>query len=295
MDDTDFDLLARLSAEPLASVSSLARAVGLSPNAVRARLSRLKAARVYDGTIAIPNPRVLGRVGKLAIYAPPPRAVDGARILAVDDVLGFSLNHDGQVAVTWLARSPDEPPPAALDALLGGPAPRVVARDEPEVHPRGAVLSAREWRLVEAMMEDARQTQRALAAASGMGERAVARAVERLVAGRFVMLYTIVMPNMADGIVPFHLWVHGAATRDERMIREALRWCVVEDRIAEPPGLFIFCRAQTLGDALAARDRVARIPGVDHAEIVLQSEQAVAWERLHAMARERAALGRVAS
>lgn len=286
MDEVDFHLLARLVREPLASMASLARDVDLTPNAVRARFARLREHGVLAGTVALPNARLFGRVTKLAVYLPPAKSVPLTSVVAIDDVLGASTNHDGQVAVTYYARSADEAPPSALDRLMGAPAPRVLVREDPELSPKGAVLSAQDWRLVEAILEDARQTHRALASATGLGERAVARHYEKLVAGRFVWVVPVVLPNVAEGIVPYHLWVHGAGTMDEAAVRAAIGSAEVEERLVEPRGLFLFCRAQTLGDALSARDRVAKLPGIDHVEIVLQERSEVAWPRIRRLCQE---------
>ncbi|HEX2021862.1 MAG TPA: AsnC family transcriptional regulator, partial [Candidatus Thermoplasmatota archaeon] len=250
MDETDFTLLAGLVREPLASVAALARAAGVTMNTARARLERLREEGVLMGTYAFPNPALFGGVSKLAVYAPPAPEARAADTMRAAPVYSYSVNHDGQVAVTWLARDPDEAPPAEVDRLMGAPAPRTFVRESPPLNPKGAVLSADQWRLAEALAEDARAPDRALAQRVGLGERAVARQRERLVQGGFVTLVTGVLSCLADGVVVFHLYAQGPGTRDERALRAAVGWCGYLERIDAPVGAFLFCRADTLGGAL---------------------------------------------
>lgn len=285
MDGVDLALLSRLSKEPLAAVAALAREAKLTSNAARARLDRLREQGVLMGVYAFPNPALFGRTTRIAIYAPPKRGLRPERTLEIDGVVSYSVNHDGQLAVTYYAKGAADPPPAALDKLVGASAPRVYVRESPPLSPPGAVLSRDQWRLVEAMVADPRATARRLSEATGLSEKVAARHRAKLLAGSYVTLVTGILSNLAEGIVLFHLFVAGPGTRDERAIVRPLGGAIVQERTRDPDGLYVFCSAATIGDALVARDVAAKLPGVEHVEIVLERAAAVATDRVIAMCR----------
>lgn len=280
----DLRLIARLTREPLAPATALADEAGLTANAARARLARLRTQGVLMGTFALPNPALFGRVARIAIYPAGSRA-EPARALDVPDVQMFSHNHDGQLAITWLARAEDEAPPAALDRFVGKSAPRVLTREHPPLLPPGAAMATPAWAILEALVHDARASHRELAAATGLGERAVARQKTRLIAGNRALLVTGVLSNLAEGIVLFHLYVAGKGALDDKRVCAAAGGALVQDRTRDPPGLYVFGHAASFGDALLARDRVAALPGIDHVELILEKEAGVAKERLAALCR----------
>ena len=287
MDERDLRLIARLSREPLATQAALAEEAGLSANAVRARIAKLRESGVLMGVYAFPHPELFRKVTRIAVYAAPTRKVRAADTLEIERVLSYSVNHDGQIAVTYYADGPAAPPPPALDRLMGAPAPRVYVREAPPMRPPGAVLSRDQWRIVEAMLDDGRVSARDIAEATGLSERVVRRQRERLLDGNQVTLVTGILSNLADGIVLFHLFVAGPGTKDAAAVERAIGTAIVQERTRDPDGLYIFCSADSLGDALVARERAAAIPGVEHVELVLEREAAVATKRIKAMCRER--------
>lgn len=287
MDGRDLRLIARLSREPLAPQSALAEEAGLSPNAARARIAKLRAHGVLMGVYAFPHPALFGKTTRLAVYAPPGRPLDASKTLEIDGVLSYSVNHDGQIAVTYYAQGPEAPPPRAVDALMGASAPRIYGRESPPMRPPGAALSRDQWRIVEAMCEDGRLGAREIAERTGLSERVVRRQRARMLEGNQVALVTGILSNLADGIVLFHLFVAGPGTKDAAKVERAIGAAIVQERTSGPDGLYIFCHADSLGDALIAREKAAAIPGVVHVELVLEREAGVATKRIQAMCRER--------
>lgn len=61
MDETDLRILRALQANPRIPVSKIARAVGLTDNAIRYRVRRMQAAGVIREFVTVVDPRMLGR------------------------------------------------------------------------------------------------------------------------------------------------------------------------------------------------------------------------------------------
>ncbi|TMR69990.1 Lrp/AsnC family transcriptional regulator, partial [Streptococcus pseudopneumoniae] len=117
MDDTDFQILAALKRDPLASHAELARDVGLTAPAVRARVTRLQEAGILVGFGGLPAAEVFGRVPRIFPF-PEPRveAEDLDAIVAVDPVIWVSLKHDGAItAELYLEEETDTPPTELVD------------------------------------------------------------------------------------------------------------------------------------------------------------------------------------
>lgn len=61
LDDTDLRILRLLQGNPRLPVSRIAKAVGLTDNAVRYRIKRLQSTSIIRGYVTIVDPRLLGR------------------------------------------------------------------------------------------------------------------------------------------------------------------------------------------------------------------------------------------
>lgn len=280
MDETDGKLLAHLVRDPLARTGVLCETVGLTPNAVRARLENLQARGILWGARGVPNPLLFDRTSVVAVYDVP---VEGnpppGTLLEVEEVTAVSENYDGRLAaICWLP-GPDADTPVQLDERMGGrPVRRFVERTEP-LDPPGRALSTAKWRIMEEMLPDPRIQTSALAEAAGVSPKRARRLRDWLVNGGHLEVETIIQEDQGGEVMFHELYAQGpAAARPER-VQDVLAASWVVSRVEQPVGVLLLCQASHLGEAIASRDRVSEVEGIDHAELVLGVE--FHWDPRH--------------
>lgn len=292
MDALDGRIVAALMQEPLAPVTKLCEASGLTRNAVKARLARLKEDRVLLGVTGMPNPALFGRTGLVCVH-PVTKNPRLDTVAAVDDVTTITVNHDGKLAVICyledLAR-----PPGALGDVMGVPPERTFVQHAPPLRPPGAALSRSQWRVVEALVRDARIGPTELARRTGLSRKVAQRHLRFLLDGGHVIPQTWLMSGRTSGAAFYEVYAQGPAAAEPEGVRRALgprAWVV--DRLSEPVGALLLGLADDLGGAIAAHNRVLSMPGIEHAELIFAYEFAWAPERIERWCREAAATARV--
>ncbi len=289
MDAIDGRLLGHLVRDPLAGTKDLCNAVGLTPNAVRARLRELRARGILWGTRGVPNPVLFGKTSVVAVYDipeggnPPPED-----LLEIGGVTAVSRNYDGRLAAICWLEAPDAATPAGLDGAMGaGPARRFVEEPTP-LTPPGIELSPAKWRVMAEVVPDPRLTTSALANRAGTSAKQARRLRRWLVEGNHLKVETVLQEDQA-GEVSFHeLYIQGPAAAEPAYLQAVLEDAWVISKVDEPEGVLLLCRAEHLGEALASRDRVARLDGVDHVEIVLGTSFAYDSDGVRGMCLRRA-------
>lgn len=284
MDGTDFRILARLFVHPLDGPEAVGRAVGLTRNAVARRLRLLQASPLALGFFALPHHSLFGRASTVHLYAVRGEPPAGDGLLALDDVIGYDVNHDGLCAVTTWHR----PGAAAahLDDALGGPA---VARfTDATPGPAAPHLTGLEWKVAGALLAEPRASAAALARATGLAARTCARARDRLVAGRAVRVGLSLREDLA-GYPLYRVYVQGRPDQAKALAILGPD-AVVSDEVDE--GRVWFARAPTTGGLMVAVERLRALPGVSDVKLILSRDNGVAVERLARWCREAAAAGR---
>ncbi len=60
----------------------------------------------------------------------------------------------------------------------------------------------------------------------------------------------------------------------------------VAHTLQTPPGTMLFCAAESVAEAVTAPARAMRVPGVEHAEIIIAMDGAVARDRIAGWCRD---------
>ncbi len=277
MDEVDGRIVARLYQDPLASIADLCETAGLTRNAVKARLDRLQEADILRGFATIPNASLFAKTDIVAVYGVPEGGNPASQhVLAIDDVFEMTINHDGKLAALIRLDDPSDGTPTELDRLMGAPPERTFVREAPPLDPPGPVLSPRQWRVIEAMLEDPRASTGTLAEAAGLSRKVVRRLRPALVQGRHVTIQPILLLNRAVGGTLFEIYAQGPAAAEPATLQQVLGPSWPLDRLEEPVGVLVMAQATSLGEAVAARNRVAQLPGIEHAELILAQDHA--WD-----------------
>ncbi|MEA3204170.1 MAG: Winged helix-turn-helix DNA-binding [Thermoplasmata archaeon] len=285
MDGTDFRIVGHLFQNPRAGVQELARAVGLTRNAVARRLRALVAGPMELRFYAIPHHALLGRASTVNLYLPT-RAVDIAELVACPDVMGYDLNHDGLCVVTLWQR-PGAARPPQLDAMMG--AEPLSQYTDATPGPRHPHLSGLEWKVARALLDEPRASAAALAKATGLSPRTCSRARERLVASAAVQLRIGFSEDRSSGMPVFRAYVHGKP--DDAAVQAVLGGeAVVTDVVAE--GKVWFAKADSVGSMVADVERLRRLKGVADVKLILSRAAGVSHGNLRAWCAQAASSGR---
>lgn len=221
MDRLDFEVLATLYRDPRASYEALGEAVGLTANAVKARVRRLSSDGVLQGFATTPAPELLGLREGLMVFSSvddlEDREEDILRNLPdVSGVRFVDVTHDRGV-VLWVQHRDEadwERIERAAASLIGKP-PAWDLR-----LPMGRIdraMSAADWRIVRALLPDGRLPLKELVRRSNVSPKTAKRRLDQLLGSGALRIEPVLSPSEAEGAVLFSLLVQlkdGSAVSD---------------------------------------------------------------------------------
>lgn len=275
-------ILAELFRDPRAGYAELGPHVGLSPNAIAARVKRLGSTGVLQGFAALPAPRLLGMVEGLLVFTNvddlPERE---AEILAsLPDVPGVryvdvGLDHSVQVWM-WHTNEADwERIERAAVSLVGKP-PQFALRGDPGAE--GALLSSSEWRIMRAMLPDARIPLKELARRAGLSFKTARRHLTRLLRDGAIRMEPVLSPTEAQGLVLFTLSI---VLRPDARLDEVLALLPDASMAQSTPGspvVLLHVARDSLRDAQADHRAVSASPAVERVLFTIATRRrADAW------------------
>src|SRR5437762_9306204 len=157
VDERDFQLLANLLKEPLASNEELGRRVGLSRTAVKTRLEGLAEEGVFGGLYGIPAPEVFQRQRHVYVFrGERVHATDPHKAIQIDPVVSVHLRQDGNLpAILYEPPNESADPPEELVRTFGAPAFSVLPRPF-QAPPKGTVLPPIDWRAMRPLIPEPR-------------------------------------------------------------------------------------------------------------------------------------------
>src|SRR2546430_10962134 len=168
VDERDFQVVANLLKEPLASNEELGRRVRLSGTAVKTRLEALTEEGVFGGLYGIPAPEVFQRQRHVYVFrGERVNATAPYNAIRIDPVVSVHLRQDGNLpAILYEPPGEAVDPPEELVRTFGPPAFSVLPRPF-EAPPKGTVLSPIDWRGVGPPLRAPRQPPPTLAGRTG--------------------------------------------------------------------------------------------------------------------------------
>ncbi|HET6403110.1 MAG TPA: Lrp/AsnC family transcriptional regulator [Candidatus Thermoplasmatota archaeon] len=277
MDALDFGIVAGLARSPRTTYGELGSRVGLSANAVKARVHRMQSEGVLQGFAALPRPALLGCREGLLLFTgaddADEREEEILRGLAeVPGVRFIDISLDHSVWVWLLYRDEDdwERIERAAISLVGKPPARGVRGDGRPAPTRA--LAPSDWKVLRALQPDGRAHAKDLAARAGLTFKPLKRRLDTLLASGDVRVVPVVSPADASGSVLFRVvaFLHPDAPPLE-----------VEGGIvtAEAPGVVsVLAQRQTLREARALQRDIAARPGIERAHLqVATRRMALGW------------------
>src|SRR5207253_11005885 len=155
VDERDFQLLANLLKEPVASNEELGRRVRLSGTAVKTRLEGLAEEGVFGGLYGIPAPEVFQRQRHVYVFrGERVNATAPHKAIQIDPVVSVHLRQDGNLpAILYEPPNEAADPPEELVRTFGAPAFSVLPRPF-QTPPKGTVLSPIAWRSIHPLIPE---------------------------------------------------------------------------------------------------------------------------------------------
>src|SRR2546430_9770146 len=155
VDERDFQLLAHLLKEPLASNEELGRRVRLSGTAVKTRLEGLTEEGVFGGLYGIPAPEVFQRQRHVYVFrGERVNATAPHKAIQIDPVVSVHLRQDGNLpAILYELPGEAADPPEELVRTFGQPIFSVLPRPF-HAPPKGTVLSPIDWRVMRPLLPE---------------------------------------------------------------------------------------------------------------------------------------------
>ena len=291
VDERDFQLLARLLREPLAGHEALGRAIGVSGTAAKARLERLAAEGVFNGFRGIPAPEVFGRQRRVFVFRKTgagPEVVQEA--IRVDPVVSSHLRQDGLVSTIAYPVDDDGGPPDELVRAFGEPVFTVRPRPV-RPPPAPVVLSPIDWRVMRPLVREPRMPVRTLADRVRLSPKTVRRHRDAMIRDGTLMIETSLSGARAQGLLLHNMYLvlPRLPPTERHQILTKLPRCVAVSVMAEPPSIYVFCRASTFAEVLHDEATAKEIAGPEQAGLVFPIATAYAAERIEAWVDEETA------
>lgn len=274
MDAKDFAILRDIAADPTIPLAKIGRRLGVSHTAVRARLDKLAQSGVFQGFAALPHPAYLGRKARLHTWRNG--TFDPSRIpelLEAPGVVFAFAGHAGVVAAMVYAE--DARAPGALRDLLGEPLsstlPRFAATDPPRLSPVAA-------RVLAILVDDPRASLERIAAGANVSRKTARKHRDELLEKGAIEVIPLAVAVSESGVILFHIHANLASLDDVRRLQEAAgAKAALLSVMHDPPGAYMFGRADSLLEVLQLESRVSQAVG---ASLMVPTAAAVARSRL---------------
>lgn len=282
MDKKDFRLLVALGEDARQSLQALGRRVGLSAPAVRDRIARLKERGIIQGYWLSMDPAIVGRANLLLNYAGEFTRAQAAAALAAPEVAWVAWKIDGALTVQ-LFTADEQAAAARMSKLLGGK-PAWSGLSQSGWTGR---LTAADWRIVDALIDDPLMPVAALAQAVNLSPKTVRKRLGLLTSTEAV--YIVAHMGYADdaGDLVFDLAVSGPATFAQ--LHPVIGDAFLIHEVTDPPRKYMMCRAGSLGELSGITHNLEKLRGVTEVRVSINRELILARDFHHALVRERIA------
>lgn len=280
MDSKDFALLVALHENARQSYRQLGQRVSLSAPAIRERLKRLEDRHVLQGYWVYVDPAVFGREDLLVFFDGDYVREDVVKVLSLRDVAFAAWKVDGGIVVQLWPRSRNESMERLTRALRAEPSWKAYTR--PSNLPG---LSLADWRIVEALLDDAIMPLSTLVEKTGLSPKTVRAHLQSMVRNEVIFLQPL-MGSLADaGELVYHVAVIGHVGMPE--LRGALGDTKLIGGSDDPEMKYLLCRANDLADVTRRTREAEKLPGVETVRVTLNRELMPGNAFVQSLVRER--------
>ena len=279
MDLRDFQILLELNRHPFSSPGAIGKALGVTGNAVKARLDRMKAEGLLNGFFVMPVSAVFGRHWHVFPYLDVEPEPDLQEILDVEDVVNVWRGRPRTIMVNTYSRTRGGAPSPKLAEVLHCPPSGVALPDAPNrFSANDAVLSPLDWRVIEALLDRPRAPLADLARATQLSPRTVRKRRDSLVSKGLLGIIPNLDTSRESGLIVYS--GHVATKTRADLDRLHLPGLSVLRQLFDPPAAWVIGHAATYAELQQVELKLLSIPGVISAQLVPSRGGALATERL---------------
>lgn len=280
MDLRDFEILIELWRRPFASNETLGRAIGLTGNAVKARLVRLRERRILNGFYVMPSASVFRRHWQVVGFDHLDSEPELGRVLRVADVVNVWRGRPRTLMVNVYARARDDPPPPQLAEVLHRSPLTVVLPEPPDRFSiREATLSPLDWRITDALLDIPRASSAELSKATGLTPRTVRKHRDALLGRGLLTLIPNIDTSRESGLLVYSGFVVASQVKDLEQLHAP--GMVVLARLHEPPSAWVFGHVTSYAGLQEIEVSLRSTPGIVGLDLVPSRGGAMATTRLH--------------
>ena len=280
VDEKDFRLLVELNTNARRSFQALGRRVSLSAPAVRDRIRRLEERGVVQGYWVSIDPAILGREDLLVSFDKEWSRDDALKALRAADVAWIAWKVDGGLTVQVWPRNAARAIQDLAKFLGRDPSWHGIARSG-----WGGDLTRLDWRILDALIDAPLASIERLSETTGLSPKTVRKRLAGLLRDEAIYVVARLGLPTDSGVLVYNLVVAGTAPFSA--LKKALGDVVLIHETAVPARMYLFCRADNLGELTSRTHAVEKIPGVSSVQLSLNREMVMNTAFVHDLVRER--------
>jgi len=279
VDEKDFRLLVELNENARRSFQALGRRVTLSAPAVRDRIRRLEERGVVQGYWVSIDPAVFGRQDLLVAFDKEWTREEARGALKADDVAWIAWKVDGSVTVELWPQDAAHAVRGLAHFLGREPTWQGLSRSG-----WNGKLTGLDWRILDALIDSPLASIEELSGATGLSPKTVRKHLTDLIRREAIFVVPRLGLPTDSGVLVYNLVIGGTAPFSA--LKRTIGDAVLIHETKDPRRLYLFCRADNLGELTATTHALERLPGVESVQLSLNREMIMATDYVHGLIRE---------
>ena len=282
VDERDFSILSQLRRDPFSSYEAMGRSIGLSGNAVKARIEAMKDARFLTSLRAVPAAQVFGRTPSLFFFKEPVALEELNASIEVDPVVFATVDVNRSAAALVYSNSPAPGPPEKLVSLLGPVASAVIPLFPYPRRQLSRPVSLAELRVLRALVEDLRVPLKEISESTGLSQKVVKKTRTRLLDQGLLQVQPVFQSARSSRILVFEVHVHSSDDSVLSRIRRTLPRSMFVNQW-DKTAVVLSCWAESMAEVSETERRLRGEPGVSdvrvkfHARAILATARLLSW------------------
>ncbi len=279
VDERDFRILAHLLRDPFASYEKLGRQTGLSGTAAKTRLEDLERLGVLEGFRGLPAAGILHRYARLFLFKPTDNPKSLERALETESAVFATLDQDKVVGVLTYNLAQQGKPEAALVELLGEPEFETTPLI-PNLNNTVNMASISELKVIKGLVPHPRISLSDLSESTGLSLKVVRKIRSRLIGEGMLHVLPMFQAAHSRGLLLYEILAHAANNSILTQMSENLPQCSILGHHENPPGLSLYCWANSLKEVLEVESGLKENSSIDSVRIVIHMQRAFASSRV---------------
>ena len=285
VDERDFWILTQLRKNPFSSYETLGRGIGLSGNAVKARLEALERAGVLTSLNGMPAAQIFRRLPRLIFFRQPVTLLEKFHAaIEIDPAVFATIDVNGKVGVLLYESSPSESSKSLelLSKLLGPieteATPRFPYPHKELLKP----LSLVDLKVLRELVSNLRLPLKDISRITGLSQKVVKKSRKELMENGLMQVQPIFQSAQSSRILMYEIHVRSNDDSVLARIRQTLPKSVFLNQW-EQKTIILSSWADSISEVFETEKKLRDEPGVTdvlvkfHARAVLSTSRLISW------------------